>query len=97
MNKNLQAYLLGFFLSLVLTLGAYLLVEKELLTGTTLLLSIVFIGVIQALVQLVLFLHLGREEKPRWNLGMFLFMVLVTSIVVLGSLWIMHNLNVRTM
>jgi cytochrome o ubiquinol oxidase operon protein cyoD len=54
---------------------------------------VVGLAVAQLLVQLVFFLHLGREPKPRQNLVVFLFMLLVIGILVIGSLWIMHNLN----
>jgi cytochrome o ubiquinol oxidase operon protein cyoD len=45
------------------------------------------------MVQLVFFLHLGGEGKPRWRLTAFLFMLLVLVILVFGSLWIMYNLD----
>lgn len=47
----------------------------------------------QFVVQLVYFLHLGTEQKPRWKLLVFWFMIVVVLIVVVGSLWIMYNLN----
>ena len=55
--------------------------------------AIIFLAVVQLVVQLVFFLHLGRERQPRWNLLAFAFMAIVLLILVLGSLWIMNNLN----
>jgi heme/copper-type cytochrome/quinol oxidase subunit 4 len=40
-----------------------------------------------------LFLHLGQEAKPRYQLIAFNFMVLVVLVVVFGSIWIMQNLD----
>ena len=40
-----------------------------------------------------LFLHLGQEDKPRYQLTAFNFMVLVVLILVFGSIWIMQNLD----
>jgi len=51
------------------------------------------LAVTQALVQLIFFMDLGGEAKPRWRLGVLIFMVGVVLIVVFGSLWIMTNLN----
>ncbi len=51
------------------------------------------LAVTQLLVQLLFFLHLGRESKPRWNLIVLAFAVMVVVIVVFGSLWIMKNLQ----
>jgi heme/copper-type cytochrome/quinol oxidase subunit 4 len=44
-------------------------------------------------VQLIFFVHLDQERKPRWNLMVLLFAVLVVVIICFGSLWIMKNLN----
>jgi cytochrome o ubiquinol oxidase operon protein cyoD len=84
-------------LSIALTMAAYLSVVNDILTGKTLIMVIVGLAVAQLLVQLLFFLHLGNEAKPRWNLVIFLFMVLVLSIVVGGSLWIMNNLDYNMM
>jgi cytochrome o ubiquinol oxidase operon protein cyoD len=84
-------------MSLLLTLLAYLLVTKDVVDGWVVIPAIVVLAVVQFVVQLVFFLHLGRETKPRWNLMAFLFMLLVVFIVVVGSLWIMANLDYNMM
>jgi len=96
-HGNLKSYVIGFLLSLVLTLMSYCSVVYDLLSGWVLIGAISFFAVVQAVVQLFLFLHLGAESKPRWHLMTFLFMVLVIGIIVFGSLWIMANLDYRTM
>lgn len=96
-SGSFKAYLLGFVLSLLLTLASFYLVMEKVLTGWTLLIVLSTFALLQALVQLTLFLHLGREESPRLNLVVFLFMALVLVIIVFGSIWIMENLNYRTM
>lgn len=88
----MKAYLWGFGLSLVLTLLAYGLVVKHLLAGPSLLTAIIGLGLLQMVVQLHFFFHMGAEPKPRWNLMMFLFMALVLVVVVFGSLWIIYSL-----
>lgn len=89
--------MIGFALSVVLTLGAYFLVVEHIFSGNALDFVLAGLCLTQVLVQLLFFLHLGNEPKPYWNLLVFLFMVLVVAILVLGSLWIMHNLDYRTM
>jgi cytochrome o ubiquinol oxidase operon protein cyoD len=96
-SGTLKSYVLGFLLSVLLTVGAYLVVAKHLFTSWVLVFAIVGLGSVQALIQLVFFLHLGKESKPRWNLLVFFFMGLVVAILVIGSLWIMYNLNYRVM
>ncbi|HUC20924.1 MAG TPA: cytochrome o ubiquinol oxidase subunit IV [Candidatus Polarisedimenticolaceae bacterium] len=94
---TLTTYVIGFVLSLALTLEAYALVINHVLSGSWLLAAIMATAVVQLMVQLIFFLHLGSESKPKWNLVVFLFMLMVLFILVLGSLWIMHNLNYHMM
>ena len=92
-HATLTAYISGFVISLLLTLLAYLLVVKDVVDARFVIPAIVVLALTQFVVQLVFFLHLGREAKPRWNMMAFLFMLLVVFIVVGGSLWIMQNLD----
>jgi cytochrome o ubiquinol oxidase operon protein cyoD len=90
-------YIAGFVLSLILTLGAYIIVDQKLMPRTPTLVWIVTLAILQAFIQLVCFLHLGRETKNHWNLIFFIFMALVALVVIFGSLWIMYSLNYRMM
>ena len=92
-HPTLGAYVTGFVVSLLLTILAYLVVVKDIVDIRLVVPVIVILAVTQLVVQLVFFLHLGRETKPRWNMMAFLFMLLVVFIVVAGSLWIMKNLQ----
>lgn len=94
---SLMSYTSGFVSSIILTIAAYQLVVNHVLAGWALIFTILGLAVVQLLVQLLYFLHLGRESKPRWNLVVFGFMLLVVVIIAGGSLWIMKNLNYRTM
>lgn len=96
-HGSIKSYILGFVLSLLFTFASYFLVDLHLLEGAGLVIAITIFALLQAVVQLVLFLHLGTESKPRWNLLVFLFMALVLAVIVFGSIWIMYNLNYRMM
>lgn len=87
------SYTVGFVLSIILTLVAYLLVINQWASGWLLVIVILGLGVLQLFVQLVFFLHLAAEKKPRWNLMVLLFMAVMLLVIVVGSLWIMNNLN----
>lgn len=88
-----HSYIAGFVLSVGLTLAAYALVVQGSLTGNALLAAVVGLALMQLVVQLVFFLHLGRGTQARWNLLVFWFALIVVIILVFGSLWIMQNLN----
>jgi len=90
---TLIGYINGYALSLYLTITAYLLVTHRIFSNHHLVFAVIGLALIQFLVQAFFFLHLGHETKPRWKLYVFLFMILVVGILVLGSLWIMANLN----
>lgn len=92
-----KSYLLGFILSILLTFTAYFIVAYQLLVGGLLVLTIVGLAIIQLLVQLILFLHLGQEAGPRWKLAAWISTVAVILIIVTGSLWIMDNLSYHMM
>ncbi len=96
-HGSYAAYISGFVLSILLTLLAFYFVEQEIFQGWTLAIAISILAIGQLFVQVLFFLHLGREERPRWNLISFLFMILVVLIVVIGSLWIMYNLDYNMM
>lgn len=88
-----KSYLIGFISSLVLTTLAFFLVIQGLASP----LILTSLALLQAILQLIYFLHLGQEPKPHWETIVFLFMVIILLIISLGSLWIMNDLNSRMM
>jgi cytochrome o ubiquinol oxidase operon protein cyoD len=92
---TLASYVTGYIFSIYLTFAAYLMVYNHLFSNIVLTTVIVILALVQFIIQVVFFLHLGRETKPRWKLAVMLFMIMVVLILVGGSLWIMSNLNVR--
>jgi cytochrome o ubiquinol oxidase subunit IV len=96
-HGSLRSYLIGFAISIVLTIASFSLVAANLLAGAALPYTLVVLALAQAAIQLRFFLHVGQEAKPRWELTAFYFMVMVLLIIALGSLWIMHDLNDRVM
>lgn len=90
-------YVIGFIASIVLTCAAYVSVEYGLTNGALLIALLAIFAILQAIVQLYFFLHLGEEAKPRIQLLTFGFTTLILVIIVGGSLWIMHNLNYNMM
>lgn len=97
MRASTKSYVTGFVLSIVLTLIPYYLVVEQVVSGWTLIIYLMVFAVAQLLVQLEFFIHLAPESGPRWNVLVFLFMGLVLLIIVLGSLWIMDNLDYHDM
>ena len=96
-NRSLIAYSVGFAGSVALTLTAYFLVTNDIFSGWTTVLVIAGLAVLQCIVQLLFFLHLGQESRPRWQLISLLSMLVIFCVVVFGSIWVMYDLNDRMM
>lgn len=95
--QTLKLYVIGFLGSLILTVISFSLATTKFFSSKILVLVLVFLALMQAVVQLIFFMHMGKEAKPRWMSLVFYYMVLVLLIVVLGSLWIIMDLDNRTM
>ena len=88
-----KPYITGFILSLIFTVIPYYIVVNETLWGTVLLGAILAIAVLQMVIQVVFFLHLGRERKPYWQRYFFLGTIVGILTVVGGSIFIMSHLH----
>ena len=96
-KPTLGLYVSGYILSLVFTLTAYFATTRRTFAHRPLVALVAGLALAQFIVQLVFFLHVGHETRPRWKFISFWGMVLVVLILVFGSLWIMSNLNTNMM
>ena len=92
-HGTMTSYIAGFILSLVFTLIPYYLVTHQTLQRNELLAIILGFAMLQMIVQLFFFLHLGREKKPHANAQFLVGTVGIIAVVVGGSIWIMNNLH----
>ena len=102
--KAKTKYIIGLISALVLTAIAFLLTQLYLGSETSppvnynaLVTIILGLAIVQMIVQLVFFLHVGEETKPKWKLWSLLFGIMVVAIIFIGSLWIMYNLDYNMM
>jgi cytochrome o ubiquinol oxidase subunit IV len=96
-HGSVKSYTIGFILSIIFTIIPFYMIMHHTSSSTVLISVAVFCAILQLLIQLVCFLHLNTESSPRWNLTAFMFTVLIVAILVIGSLWIMYNLNYNMM
>lgn len=96
-QRAMHSYILGFALSLVLTIIPYVLVTRHMIGGDSGLFVITLFAVGQLLVQVFFFLHLPAKVKPYWDLIVFFYTILILLFLVIGTLWIMYHLNVNMM
>lgn len=81
------------FVSILCLFLALYVVQSGVLRPNAYLAVLAALGLFQMGIQLVLFLHVGIERKPRWNILMFFLMVFVVVVIIGGSLWIMNQLD----
>ena len=96
-HGSVKSYAIGFILSVILTLIPFGLVMYPTLPKSITLMIVLAFAVIQVLVHLVYFLHMNSKSDEGWNLTAFIFTVIIIAIVVVGSIWIMWNLNYNMM
>lgn len=96
-HGSTKSYIIGFILSIILTLIPYYIVVNHTLGVENTHIVILAFAVLQLLVQVVFFLHLNAESGPKWNLLAFTFTIIVLAILVVGSIWIMYNLDYNMM
>lgn len=83
----------GFILSIILTVIPFWMVMNG-GASTAVTLGVVLVtAVVQILVHLSCFLHMNTKSDEGWNMTAFVFTVLIITILVVGSIWIMWNLN----
>ena len=91
------SYTLGFTLSIIATLIPYLALQYHLIGGGHFVVLAVAFALLQLFVQLVLFLHLNFKKRSQTNLIVFIYTIILVGTVVVGTLWIMQNLNKNMM
>ena len=96
-HGSLGSYTAGFILSVLLTAAAFGLIVTGAVTGHNALLAIAALAFVQIIVHLVFFLHMNTSSAQRWNVMAFGFTVLTVVILIVGSLWIMHNVSMNMM
>lgn len=96
-HGSVKTYVTGLILSIVLTVIPFgTVMSGAFSTGITVLV-IVAMAIAQILVQLVMFMHMNTKSDEGWNLTSFIFTLTILALVVGGSLWIMHHLQLNMM
>lgn len=93
-QKKLGMYSIGFISCTILTLISFWSVMSQKFSKLEVLTILVSSACIQFLVQVIFFLRMTtKTEQGRINIMTFLFTGIVLTTIIMGSLWIMWNLN----
>lgn len=91
-------YHTGFILSVILTVIPFALVMGGVFEDrATAAFWILGLGAVQMVVHVVYFLHMNRSAQGGWIMLAFIFTLILLSIAVVGSLWVMFHMNENLM
>lgn len=88
-SGSLKSYVIGFLLSIVLTIIPLVVVMNNMFSKQVNTVIILVMAILQFAVQLLFFMHIRDEEKPRFNLIALVFGLAIMLTIVAGSIWIM--------
>jgi cytochrome o ubiquinol oxidase operon protein cyoD len=90
-------YSIGLFLAILLTVTSFWVANTSLLWAPGVALGLAVLAIAQMGVHLVFFLHITTGPDNTNNVLALAFGVLIVALVIIGSLWIMTNLNENMM
>ncbi|CAM4060029.1 cytochrome aa3 quinol oxidase subunit IV [Listeria booriae] len=83
-------HIIGFALSIALTLLAVWVVFESTLDKSVIVTVIFIFAFIQAALQLLMFMHMTEGKNGRIQVGNILFAAFIAIVVVMGSYWVME-------
>lgn len=88
-HGSMKSYVIGFVLSIVLTIIPLVAVMNDMFSKQVTTVLILVMAILQFAVQLLFFMHIRDEKKPRFNLIALIFGLVIMLTIVAGSIWIM--------
>lgn len=92
-RQEYYRYSAGFISALLITYLTYFTATGQWLGGIWLGGFLLLAALVQTILQLVVFLHFGKNKDSSWPLWSLIYMAFMVLIIVLASIWIMTNMN----
>jgi cytochrome o ubiquinol oxidase operon protein cyoD len=96
-TANYLSYTAGLVLAVLLTITSFVVAQTNLLWAPGIPMGLIVLAFAQIGVHLVFFLHLGSGPESTNNILALAFGVLTVFLVIVGSIWIIANLNANMM
>jgi cytochrome o ubiquinol oxidase operon protein cyoD len=91
------SYTVGLGLAIVATIASFVASQTDLLWPPGIPVGLIVLALAQIGVHLVFFLHLGSGRDNTSNILALAFGVLIVFLIIIGSVWIIANLNSNMM
>jgi cytochrome o ubiquinol oxidase operon protein cyoD len=92
-REGIQGYVIGLVLATLLTVVSFYVAKSNQFWQPSIPIALVVLAIAQMGVHLVFFIHITTAPDNTNNILALAFGVLIVTLVVVGSLWIMYNLN----
>lgn len=97
-HSTFSGYMIGFFLSIILTAIPFAVVMGDVFENrTTTVVVIAFFAVVQIIVHMVYFLHMNGKIEGGWTLMSTIFTIVFVAVTLAGTLWVMYHMNTNMM
>jgi cytochrome o ubiquinol oxidase operon protein cyoD len=97
-HSTFSGYMIGFFLSIILTAIPFAVVMGDVFENrTTTVVVIAFFAVVQIIVHMVYFLHMNGKVEGGWTLMSTIFTIVFVAVTLAGTLWVMYHMNTNMM
>lgn len=97
-HGTMRDLIIGFVLSVILTvIPFWLVMARPIESGTLTAAIVLLLAAAQVVVHMVYFLHMNTRSEGGWNMMALVFTIIVVVICLAGSLWVMSHLNANMM
>ena len=93
LREGIRSYCLGLALAIILTVASFWAARTHLIYGPAVTMAIAVFAFAQMGIHLVFFLHITTGPDNTNNILALAFGVLITLLIIFGSIWIMANLD----
>lgn len=91
--EGVLTYLVGLALAAIITVVAFYIAGTSLVWGPSIPIALMVLAIAQIGVHLVFFIHITTGPDNMNNVMALAFGVLIVFLILVGTLWIMYNLN----
>ena len=96
-HVSVGGYLIGFVLAVVLTVASFWAATSGAFKGESALVALAVLAAVQVIVHVVFFLHVNASKGQRWHALSFAYTILMSLILIVGTVWVMHNVHMLMM
>ena len=96
-HVSVTGYFVGFVLAVVLTVVSFWSVKSGAFKDESAIIALAVLAAVQIVVHVVAFLHVNTSKGQRWHVMSFAYTILMSLILIVGTVWVMHNVHMLMM